>query len=61
MLPFSLFILTLAVGLGPAILARRESQCGLCGDRIYPDEPILEVEGDWCHQECAEDWEAEGR
>lgn len=38
-----------------AIRARRRGPCGLCEALIEVDDPIVEVEGEWCHATCAED------
>jgi hypothetical protein len=37
-----------------AVLAKYKSPCGLCESLIWPDDEIVEVEGDWCHLDCAE-------
>lgn len=37
-----------------AIRASFESRCGYCHGRIYEDEPIVNVDDEWVHAQCAE-------
>jgi hypothetical protein len=58
MLAFSLFVLALVVSVSQPILARRQSHCPECREPIFVDDLIVEHEGEWMHEECAEDAEA---
>lgn len=42
-----------------AVLAKFKSPCGLCESLIWPDDEIVEVEGEWCHLDCADVAETE--
>jgi hypothetical protein len=37
-----------------AVIARYYSRCGICDTPILIDDPIVEVDGVWCHDDCAE-------
>lgn len=54
MLAFALFIIVLFVALQP-VLARHKSRCGICDSLIWPDEEIVEVDGEWVHADCADE------
>jgi hypothetical protein len=38
----------------PSITARFKGRCGLCQKVIWPGEMIVNVEGEWSHDWCAE-------
>lgn len=35
--------------------AEFESKCAECGDTIKVGSPIVKVEGEWIHEDCADD------
>lgn len=37
------------------IQATYRSVCGLCGDAIFAEEEIANVDDEWCHRACVED------
>lgn len=54
MLALTLALLALLSALQP-VLARHKSRCGICDSLIWPEEEIVEVDGGWCHADCAEE------
>lgn len=37
------------------ILARYPGRCDECNEPIFVDDSIIEVDGDWVHEECADE------
>lgn len=42
----------------PIVRAGQDGRCGICDEPIFEGDPIVVVEEEWCHVECAdlEDW-----
>lgn len=36
------------------MIAEYESRCGICDETIHEGDEIEQVDGEWCHAECAE-------
>lgn len=53
MFALTFFGIALAVALMQPILAQYQSVCGHCGHLIVTDEEIVEIDGEWCHADCA--------